>query len=672
MTTTEITVRGAREHNLRDVSLKLPRGKMICFTGVSGSGKSSLAFDTLYAEGQRRYVESLSNHARQFMGQMSKPDVEYISGLSPSISVSQKSTGNNPRSTVGTITELYDFLRVLYARVGTPHCPVCDSAITAQTRDAIMGQLLALPEEATLTILAPLIRKQKGEFRDLFEELRKKGFARARVDGEVIVLAEPPQLDRQRRHDVEVVVDRVLPDQRDRGRLGEAVDTALKRGDGNLIVSLSIDSDAPEASPPERDVLFSSEYACANCGLSFPAPSPQLFSFNSPQGMCTACDGIGHLYTFVPELLIPDDSLSLKNGAVALLGKWADIGRYRQHIYNSVAQWIEFTAELEDGASLQTPWRDLPPQAQHLWLWGGDESIDFIWRSGRKATKYEDNFDGFIPELLERYRNTNNKMQLRQLEKFMSTMDCPDCKGNRLNPQARAVRLTTDDPAFEQASLSICEVSDLSIEQLARFFANVKLSSTGQLIAGEALKEICTRIGFLLGVGLDYLTLARTAPTLSGGESQRIRLAAQIGSGLVGVLYILDEPSIGLHPRDNDRLIKTLLALRDRGNTLVVVEHDEETMRAADLVVDFGPGPGVKGGQVVASGDCETVAANRKSVTGRFLSGVDQIEIPAQLRPAGDRQLTIRGATHHNLKGIDVALPLGTLCCVTGVSGSGK
>ncbi|QEG42287.1 excinuclease ABC subunit UvrA [Roseimaritima ulvae] len=672
MTTTEITVRGAREHNLRDVNLKLPRGKLICFSGVSGSGKSSLAFDTLYAEGQRRYVESLSNYARQFMGQMPKPDVEYISGLSPSISVSQKSTGNNPRSTVGTVTEIHDFLRVLYARVGTPHCPSCAEPITAQTRDAILGRVLALPEDATLSLLAPLVRRQKGEFRDLFEDLRKQGFSRARVDGEFIQLAEPPQLDRQHRHDVEVLLERMPPHKRDRGRIGEAVDIALKLGSGNLIAVLSVHSDDPDLPDNDRDILFSSQYACGKCGRSFPPPSPQLFSFNSPQGMCTSCDGLGHLYTFVPELLIPDDSLSLRGGAVTLLGKWADIGRYRRHIYNGAAKWIERTLELEAGDALKLPWRDLPPPAQQLWLWGADEAIDFEWAGGKKATKYQGNFEGLIPELLERYRTTNNKMQLRQLEKFMNTMDCPDCHGHRLNPQALAVRLTTGDESFRDRSLSIAEVSNLSIEELFRFFSNVELDDTSQLIAGEALKEICARIGFLLGVGLDYLTLARTAPTLSGGESQRIRLAAQIGSGLVGVLYILDEPSIGLHPRDNDRLIETLLHLRDTGNTLIVVEHDEDTMRAADLIVDFGPGPGVRGGQVVATGDCAALAAKSNSITGKFLSGEEQIAIPETLRQPDERLLKINGATHNNLKNIDVTIPLGTLCCVTGVSGSGK
>ncbi|WP_153557368.1 excinuclease ABC subunit UvrA [Roseimaritima sediminicola] len=672
MTTTEITVRGAREHNLRGVNLKLPRGKLICFSGVSGSGKSSLAFDTLYAEGQRRYVESLSNYARQFMGQMPKPDVEYISGLSPSISVSQKSTGNNPRSTVGTVTEIYDFLRVLYARVGTPYCPDCGQVIAAQTRDAILGRVLALPAQQTMVLMAPLVRRQKGEFRDLFEDLRKQGFSRARVDGQFIVLAEPPQLDRQHRHDVEVVVDRVDAEHRERGRVAEALDMALKLGEGNLIVALSPGDDGQEMPAATEDVLFSAKYACPQCGRSFPAPSPQLFSFNSPQGMCTSCDGLGHLYTFVPEKLIPNDALSVRHGAVTLLGKWGDIGRYRRQIYTGAARWIEKTLDLESGAALKTPWRKLPPEAQQLWLWGSDETINLEWKGGKRRTKVQGSFTGLIPELLERYRSTNNKMQLRQLEKFMDTMDCPDCHGHRLNPQALSVRLATGDPTFADPELSIAEVSELSIDRLQQFFSNVHLEGTSRLIAGEALKEICTRIGFLLGVGLDYLSLARTAPTLSGGESQRIRLAAQIGSGLVGVLYILDEPSIGLHPRDNDRLIETLLHLRDTGNTLIVVEHDEDTMRAADLIVDFGPGPGVRGGQVVATGNCEDLAAKNNSITGKFLSGKEQIAVPETLRRPDERQLVIRGATHNNLKNIDVSIPLGTLCCVTGVSGSGK
>jgi excinuclease ABC subunit A len=672
MATTEITVRGAREHNLRDVNLTLPRGELICFSGVSGSGKSSLAFDTLYAEGQRRYVESLSHHARQFMGQMPKPDVDLVSGLSPSVSISQKQAGSNPRSTVGTITEIYDFLRVLYARVGCGRCPACGSPITAQTRDAIASRILALPADATLWLMAPLVRGQKGEFKDLFEDLRKHGFLRARVDGETVRLSDPPALDRQHRHEVELVVARIEPAARDRGRVSEAVDTALKLGESTLCVSLTEAGDH-RAGEPKADRLYSSKYACGSCGQSFRPPSPQLFSFNSPRGMCLACDGLGRLYTFVPELLVPDDTLSVRKGAIALLGPWGEMGRYRRHIYRGVAEAMDELLELDKGTMLEAKWRDLPEPAKRVWLWGSEESLQFQWRGGRRATRYSGSFDGFIPELLSRYRTTRNKMQLLQFEKFMSTMDCPDCHGKRLNPQACAVTVRTSHRGFARADLTLPELCELPIERLAEFFSELVLGATEATIASEALKEIRQRIGFLLGVGLDYLTLGRTAPTLSGGESQRIRLAGQIGSGLVGVLYILDEPSIGLHPRDNHRLIQTLLRLRDAGNTLIVVEHDEETMLAADRIVDFGPGPGVQGGRIVAAGRVEDVIQSPDSVTGQFLSGRRAIRAPAQPRAIdADKQLTIHGARFHNLQGIDVSIPLGVVCCVTGVSGSGK
>ncbi len=671
--TTEITVKGAREHNLRDVNLTLPRGQLICFSGVSGSGKSSLAFDTLYAEGQRRYVESLSNYARQFMGQMPKPDVDFVSGLSPSISISQKSTGQNPRSTVGTITEIYDFLRVVFARVGTGYCPHCKTLITAQSRDSILSRVLELDSDATLWLMAPLIRGQKGEFRDLFEDLRRQGFARARVNGETIRLTDPPALDRQHRHHVEVIIERLDPESRDRGRVADAIDIALRLGEGSLIVSQT-EPASESAAPASHDLLFSSKYACGSCGNSFQPPSPQLFSFNSPQGMCTGCGGLGQLYTFVPAMLVTDATASFKGGAISLLGKWADMGRYRRHIYQNVAAAVETQFEIPKDTMLNSPWSALPDVAKQIWLWGIDETLSFTWRGGRSAKKYEGEFNGLIPELLERYRTSKNKMQLRQFEKFMHTMSCVDCQGHRLNAQASAVKLRTGATAFSaNPEKTLPELCELSILSLADFFSQIELGPVDQIIGAEALKEIRARLGFLRGVGLEYLTLARTAPTLSGGESQRIRLAGQIGSGLVGVLYILDEPSIGLHPHDNDRLIATLLKLRDAGNTLIVVEHDEDTMRAADLIVDFGPGPGIKGGRVVASGDLEAIKANAKSVTGQFLSGKRQIEIPAKLRqPRDGKWLTIRGAAHNNLKNIDVAIPLGTLCCVTGMSGSGK
>ena len=673
MTNREIVVKGAREHNLRGVNLTLPRGELICFSGVSGSGKSSLAFDTLYAEGQRRYVESLSNYARQFMGQMPKPDVDLVSGLSPSISISQKSTGNNPRSTVGTITEIYDFLRVLFARIAQPNCPHCAKPIAAQPADAIASRVMDLDIESTLWLMAPLVRSQKGEFKDLFEDLRKQGFSRARVDGETVRLSDPPPLDRQKRHDVEVVVDRIPPDRRDRGRVIDAIDLCLKLGDGTAFVSESAPN-SESADNPKNDILYSSKYACGSCGESFKPPTPQLFSFNSPQGMCPACDGLGKLYTFVPELLVPDDRKSVRNGAIILLGKWGEIGRYRRHVYKGAAEAIDKVLELEPGTMLTGKWCDLPDEAKQVWLWGTDKALEFTWRGGRRRRKYSGSFSGFIPEFLERYRTTKNKMQLRHLEKFMNTVECVDCDGARLNPLARASTLKTKCVGFENnPNLSLPELCELPIDQLSKFFSDIELSDVDAKIASEALKEIRNRLGFLLGVGLDYLTLGRTAPTLSGGESQRIRLAGQIGSGLVGVLYILDEPSIGLHARDNDRLIETLTRLRDTGNTLIVVEHDEDTMRAADRIVDFGPGPGIKGGKIVAEGDAETIGKQTKSLTGQFLSGKRSIDPPKTQRPLDPgTELVIHGARHHNLKNIDVAFPLGTVICVTGVSGSGK
>ncbi|MEM0927110.1 MAG: excinuclease ABC subunit A, partial [Planctomycetota bacterium] len=609
---------------------------------------------------------------------MPKPEVDLVSGLSPSISIAQKSSGNNPRSTVGTITEIYDFLRVLYARVGTANCPECRTPIAAQTSDAIASRISELDPSKDVWLLAPLARNQKGEFRDLFEDLRKQGFTRARVDNETYRLNQPPTLDRSRRHDIEVVIDLIPASKddsgfRDRARIQEAVEQALRLGGGAMMVS-PVPAGQPNAEHAKHDVLYSSRYACASCGVSYPAPTPQLFSFNSPQGMCQSCDGLGHLYTFVPERIIPDEELSVRKGANILIGKWMDIGRYRRHIYKSFGEAMDEHLELDKGTMLGAKWQALPEEAKECWLWGTATSYSVTWRGGRKRRKYSGSFNGFIPELLERYRTTKNKMQLRHLEKFMDTIDCVDCETQRLNPQARAATIETDSKDFGgKPEQSLPELCELPIDQLSEFFAAVKLGSTEQKIAAEALKEIRARIGFLLGVGLDYLTLGRTAPTLSGGESQRIRLAGQIGSGLVGVLYILDEPSIGLHARDNDRLIETLVRLRDAGNTLIVVEHDEDTMRAADRIVDFGPGPGVNGGRIVGIGTAEELADATKSVTGKFLSGEREIAVPETLRTINpERQITIHGARFHNLKNVDVTIPLGTVTCVTGVSGSGK
>ncbi|MEM8678329.1 MAG: excinuclease ABC subunit UvrA [Planctomycetota bacterium] len=669
MPASDIVIKGAREHNLRNVDLVLPRNQLICLTGVSGSGKSSLAFDTLFAEGQRRYVESLSSYARQFLGQMPKPDVDLIAGLSPSISISQKSAGNNPRSTVGTITEIYDFLRVLFARVGTGHCPTCDQPISAQSREQIIEQILALPKGTRFQLLAPLIRGQKGEYRDLFEDLLKQGLVRARVDGEVVALSQDQRLDRQMRHNIEVVIDRFVGQTTNlRARLAEAVDAGIKLGKGTLIASIETKDGQAE------DRLFSVDYSCANCGLSFEPPSPQLFSFNSPQGMCLECDGLGEAHSFDVTLLIPDDRLSIKKGCFELLGKWREISRWRRTVYQGVAQTIERTHQLPEGTMLETPWRELDESLRELWLWGtGKQHITFTWRGGNSPIKYGGTFDGIIPELLSKYRNSKSRIHLLKLEQYMRTMECPACHGQRLNPLGRSFRITTRHSDFKaNASRTLPEICHLPIEEAAAFFSELQLDTTRAAIAKEALKEIRGRLGFLTNVGLSYLSLDRTAPTLSGGETQRIRLAGQIGCGLVGVLYILDEPSIGLHPRDNDRLLETLTQLRDMGNTVVVVEHDEDTMRHSDHVIDFGPGPGVRGGHVVARGTVDDVMQAKTSVTGQYLAGKREIAVPKQRRPLGAHALRVLQASHNNLKSVDVTLPLGAFICVTGVSGSGK
>ncbi|MEX1040039.1 MAG: excinuclease ABC subunit UvrA [Pirellulaceae bacterium] len=684
MPVSDIEIKGAREHNLRDVSLILPRNKLICLTGVSGSGKSSLAFDTVYAEGQRRYVESLSSYARQFMGQMPKPDVDFIGGLTPSISISQKTTSNNPRSTVGTITEIYDYLRVIYARVGQGHCCECGKPLTAQTREQILELILAQPEGARLSVLAPLVRGQKGEFKDLFIDLLKQGFVRARVDGEVTNLSDDLQLDRQMRHNIELVIDRLEIKPQIRGRLSEAVELALRMGDGSLIVAPQIEDlpeDAPQKSARSKskmgvdgDLMYSVDYACVDCGISFAPPSPQLFSFNSPQGMCPTCDGIGQVYTFDPELLIPDVTLSFKQGAIDLLGRWKEMGRWKRHIYQGVADTMERKLGLEKGAILDTPWRDMPPEHQKFLLWGtGREHITFTWRGGNSPQMYGGTFEGIIPEFLDKYRNTNSKPQLRKYEKYMATVLCAMCEGERLNAQARNVRVRTGSAEFTgETALSLPQVCQLAIQDAAMFFDSLVLDDLSQKIAEEAIKEVRGRLGFLQNVGLEYLTLDRTAPTLSGGESQRIRLAGQIGCGLVGVTYILDEPSIGLHPRDNDRLLATLNDLRDLGNTVLVVEHDEDTMRVADHIIDFGPGAGVRGGYVVAEGTAKHLESVKESVTGKFLSGEERIEIPESRRPLGEKMLRIVGAAQNNLKDITAEIPLGGFVCITGASGSGK
>lgn len=709
MPASDIVVKGAREHNLRDVNLVLPRNQLICLTGVSGSGKSSFAFDTVFAEGQRRYVESLSSFARQFLGQMPKPDVDLISGLSPSISISQKSSGNNPRSTVGTITEIYDFLRVLYARVGQGFCPKCDQPIAAQTRDQIIGSILQLKKGAEFHVLAPVVRAQKGEHRDLFVDLLKKGYVRARVNGEIRSLGSEINLDRSKRHHVEVVIDRLTLSSNIRSRLSEAVESALKIGGGSLVIAM-VDDDSPvglapvddEAEDldegdgggrkrgkskrktgrsskasltPSSDRVYSSLYACAACGVSFSPPTPQMFSFNSPQGMCHGCDGLGEVFTFDRELLVPDPSRSFQQGCFEILGKWKDLGRWRRHIYQGVADTVEKEHGLEAGTMLETAWEDLTVKQQEMWLYGtGDLHVTYVWKGGASPMKYGGTFGGVVAELEDKYRSTTGATKLRKFEVYMSDLHCVHCHGARLNQQARHFRLETDNSEFTtKPSLSLPEVCDLSIERAHQFFSGLVLDKTRQFVAAEPIKEIRNRLGFLLNVGLDYLMLNRTAPTLSGGESQRIRLAGQIGAGLVGVLYILDEPSIGLHARDNDRLVSTLQHLRDLGNTVVVVEHDEDTMRAADHLIDFGPGPGVRGGEVVVEGHPSEIIKSKRSVTAQYLSGRMEIEVPEKRRGFDpDRVFRVKGARHNNLKNVDVEIPLGKFVCVTGVSGSGK
>lgn len=670
MANTDIVIRGAREHNLRDVSLDLPRGKLICFTGVSGSGKSSLAFDTLYAEGQRRYVESLSSYARQFLGQMPKPDVDRIDGLSPSISIQQKTGGRNPRSTVGTITEISDYLRVLFARVGQGHCPKCDRPVAAQTREQIVARILELPDGTAFSILAPVIRGQKGEYKDLFAELGRSGYMRVRVDGQQHALSEDLSLDRQIKHHIEVVIDRLKAGPSVRTRLTEAVEAALKLGEGTVIL-------APEGKP---DVLLSSHYACASCGLSFDPPSPQLFSFNSPQGMCPSCDGLGIRHDFDPDKLVPDPSLSVWNGAIEPLGAVKEAGKWRRHVFEGVALNLESDKDgPKKGTMLKGPWKDLPEKYQQAWLYGtGSRVIVHRWRQRGRTVSHTETWPGVATELLETYKSSAGGPWKMMLEKYMRSMPCPECGGARLNPRARAVRV---------GGRRLPELGAMPIGNLREYFESLAgvdvpgmpeseqptpLDPLSRTIADELLKEIRARVSFLTNVGLDYLTLDRSAPTLSGGEAQRIRLASQVGAGLVGVLYILDEPSIGLHPRDNDKLIGTLERLRDIGNTVIVVEHDEDTMRAADHLVDFGPGPGVKGGELVAEGTLDELANAPKSLTGQYLSGAKQIAVPETRRTRDERRLKIVGARQHNLRNIDVEIPLGLFVCVTGVSGSGK
>ncbi|HUX69824.1 MAG TPA: excinuclease ABC subunit UvrA [Cellulomonadaceae bacterium] len=647
-----LVVQGAREHNLRNVDLDLPRDQLIVFTGLSGSGKSSLAFDTIFAEGQRRYVESLSAYARQFLGQMDKPDVDFIEGLSPAVSIDQKSTNRNPRSTVGTITEVYDYLRLLFARAGTQFCPVCGERVTAQTPQQIVDRLLELPEGTRFQVLAPVVRGRKGEYADLFRELQAKGFARARVDGEVVQLSEPPTLEKKLKHDIEVVVDRLVARDGVQRRLTDSVETALGLAGGLLVAEL-VDADIDDLT---RERRFSEHRACPNDHqLALEEIEPRTFSFNAPYGACPECTGIGSRLEVDPELVIPDEDLSLADGAVA---PWAQISsEYFARVLAALAGDLGF--------SMDVPWRALPERAKNAVLFGENHEVKVRYRNrwGRER-QYSTGFEGVVTFLERRHGETESDWSKEKYEAFMREVPCPVCEGTRLKPEVLAVRV---------GGKSIAEVCELPLREARQFLDTLELGERERTIATQVLKEIQARLGFLLDVGLDYLSLMRPAGTLSGGEAQRIRLATQIGSGLVGVLYVLDEPSIGLHQRDNRRLIETLTRLRDLGNTLIVVEHDEDTIRTADWIVDIGPGAGEHGGRVVHSGDLAGLLASKESVTGAYLSGRRSIPMPSQRRPIDpDKMLSVIGAREHNLDGIDVSFPLGTLIAVTGVSGSGK
>ena len=644
----KIYIKGARENNLKNVDVEIPRDKLVVVTGLSGSGKSSLAFDTIYAEGQRRYVESLSSYARMFLGQMEKPDVDYIDGLSPAISIDQKTTSKNPRSTVGTVTEIYDYLRLLWARVGTPHCPVCGKEIRQQTIDQIIDQVLELPEGSRIQILAPVVRSRKGEYQKVFEDARRSGYVRVRVDGSIYDLSEEIKLEKNKKHNIEIVVDRLVVRSDVRQRLTDSVETASGLA-GGLVIANVLSED--------RDILFSQNYACEDCGVSIEELTPRMFSFNNPYGACPTCTGLGSQLKVDPALIIPDENKSILEGAIQAAG-WNNIrgdGISRMY-FDALAKKYRF--------KLTTPWRELSDQVKDIILYGtkGDK-LELHYDQPRGKGVLHQPFEGICNNLQRRYSETQSDASRRELEECMSQCPCPACQGKRLKMESLAVTV---------GGINIYELTTKSVVEALDFVDHLTLTKTQSMIADRILKEIRSRLGFLRSVGLEYLTLSRSAATLSGGESQRIRLATQIGSSLMGVLYILDEPSIGLHQRDNDKLLDTLRRLRDLGNTLIVVEHDEDTMRSADYIIDVGPGAGVHGGHIVAAGTPEEVMANPASLTGQYLSGKRYIAVPKARRAGNGHSLTIRGAAENNLKDIDVTIPLGTLTCVTGVSGSGK
>ncbi len=647
----EIVIRGARQHNLKNVSLTIPRNALVVITGVSGSGKSSLAFDTLFAEGQRRYVESLSAYARQFLEQMEKPDVDSIEGLSPAISIEQKTTSKNPRSTVGTVTEIYDYLRLLYASIGQPHCVSCGREISAQTIQQMTDRILGMPEGTRFLLLAPYVRGKKGEYRRQMAEMVKKGFLRARVDGEMVDLSEPPELDKQRKHTIEVVVDRLVVrrDDETRRRLADSLETATRVAEGLVTVAV-----VGEAKGATADETLSTSYACPDCGTSLPEITPRLFSFNSPYGACAGCSGLGTVPRVDPDRLVPDPDRSIRGGAVALWKPGSTSWRFRQ--VEQLARALKF--------SLDVPWRTLPADVRELILHGsGEREIRWKWKSEKGEYVWSSSYKGLVPILMEKYKEVESEEARQELEAFMSATPCPACEGRRLKAEALAVKVR---------GASIDSLTSMTLEEASRFFEEFRPLPREREIAGKILAEIRDRLGFLNAVGIGYLSLSRAAATLSGGEAQRIRLATQIGSKLMGVLYVLDEPSIGLHPKDNRKLIETLQAMRDLGNTVVVVEHDEETIRSADRVVDLGPGAGIHGGEVVGEGTAAELVRFERSLTGRYLAGDLAIEVPASRRKGNGRQLAVVGARENNLKGITVRFPLGAFTAVTGVSGSGK
>ncbi|MDO9565890.1 MAG: excinuclease ABC subunit UvrA [Candidatus Desulfaltia sp.] len=646
----KIIIRGARQHNLKNIDVELPRNRFVVITGLSGSGKSTLAFDTLYAEGQRRYVESLSTYARQFLERLEKPDVDTIEGLSPAIAIEQKTASHNPRSTVGTVTEIYDYLRLLFARAGTPHCYKCGQPITSQTLDQIVDRVMSLDQGAKIIILSPIISGRKGTHENLLKQLKKEGFARVRIDGKTMEIEDAGELDKNKKHDIDVIVDRLVVKNNMRNRLADSLELAMSQSDG--LVTIDVSGSKPDIIG--KPILFSEKAACINCQISYPEFTPASFSFNSPQGACPKCNGLGSTTEFDPDLIIPNHELSLREGAVLL---WAN--------RNSV-HFAEFLDALtmHYGIDIYMPYKDLPQSFKEILLYGsGDEHIRFYLERNNRRIIYHKTFEGIIPKLEHRYMETDSSQSREEIRRYMNFRPCPECMGSKLNKASSSVKV---------GGLTISEVTALSVSKANVFFKELKLIGKKEIIAARILKEIIERLGFLENVGLSYLTLDRAAFTLSGGESQRIRLATQIGSKLTGVLYVLDEPSIGLHQRDNQRLLETLLQMRDLGNTVLVVEHDEKTILSADYVVDMGPGAGAKGGEVVFAGLPKALLKDKNSLTGQYLSGRKRIEIPCVRRLGQKGQLIIKGASENNLKNIDVEFPLGCFICVTGVSGSGK